>query len=139
MTQRIERFLEWRNSVAGSGSERTIAARRGIGDSRVGRHLRESYPPIAETVIHSSWVYGVNRVDGLEAVGLIEEGEALRAVASSRLRSAIQLQLVDELTRREKERLHDALGAIVEPAQDAGEKQRRRRQLDNTTAVRKDY
>ncbi|MFE9575062.1 hypothetical protein ACFYO1_01630 [Nocardia sp. NPDC006044] len=105
MSERMERFLEWRNSVAGGDSERAIAARMGIGNNRVGRHLRDSDPPVAETVIDFARAYGVNPVDGLVAAGLIEEGEALRAAASAPLRSATHLQLLEELVRREKERL----------------------------------
>lgn len=101
----MERFLEWRDRVAGDDSERAIAARMGISNNRVGRHLRESDPPVAETVIDFARAYGVNPVDGLVAAGLIDQQEALRAAASEPLRTAPQLQLLDELTRREKERL----------------------------------
>ncbi len=102
----MERFLRWRDEVASGDSERAIAARMGIGNNRVGRHLRESDPPVAETVIDFARAYGVNPVDGLVAAGLLTRDEALRAAASEPLRTASPLQLLEELTRREKERLH---------------------------------
>ncbi len=117
----MERFLEWRNRVADGDSERAIAVRMGIGNNRVGRHLRESDPPVAETVIDFARAYGVNPVDGLVAAGLVAQEEALRAAASEPLRSASTLQLLEELTRRERERLRES-GAEGEQG-----KRRRRR------------
>ncbi|MFF3229044.1 hypothetical protein ACFYV7_40080 [Nocardia suismassiliense] len=105
MSERMERFLAWRDHVASGDSERAIAARMGIGNNRVGRHLRESDPPVAETVIDFARAYGVNPVDGLVAAGLLTRDEALRAAASEPLRAVTGLQLLDELARREKERL----------------------------------
>lgn len=128
----MERFIEWRNSVAGGDSERAIAARMGIGNNRVGRHLRESDPPVAETVIDFARAYGVNPVDGLVAAGLIEESEALRAAASAPLRSATQLQLLDELTRREKERLRAEEDG--DATTDPGAQSRRRWRRDSSIA-----
>ncbi|RDI68776.1 hypothetical protein DFR76_101311 [Nocardia pseudobrasiliensis] len=104
----MERFLEWRNRVADGDSERAIAVRMGIGNNRVGRHLRESDPPVAETVIDFARAYGVNPVDGLVAAGLVAQEEALRAAASEPLRSASTLQLLEELTRREREHLRES-------------------------------
>lgn len=127
----MERFLEWRNSVAGGDSERAIAARMGIGNNRVGRHLRESDPPVAETVIDFARAYGVNPVDGLVAAGLIDEGEALRAAASAPLRSATHLQLLEELVRREKERLRS--DAENDSSSESGA-QRRRWRRDTSIA-----
>lgn len=122
----MERFLEWRDRVAGDDSERAIAARMGISNNRVGRHLRESDPPIAETVIDFARAYGVNPVDGLVAAGLIHQQEALRAAASEPLRTAPQLQLLDELTRREKERLRQASDSENEEAPPSKRKRWRR-------------
>ncbi|MCM6775674.1 hypothetical protein NDR87_18475 [Nocardia sp. CDC159] len=121
MSERMERFLEWRNRVADGDSERAIAARMGIGNNRVGRHLRESDPPVAETVIEFARAYGVNPVDGLVAAGLVSQEEALRAAASEPLRSASTLQLLEELTRREREHLRET-GTEAE----AGKRRRRR-------------
>ncbi|APA96316.1 hypothetical protein NS506_02250 [Nocardia seriolae] len=121
----MERFLEWRNSVVGGDSERAIAARMGIGNNRVGRHLRESDPPVAETVIDFARAYGVNPVDGLVAAGLIAESEALRAAAHSPLRSASQMQLLDELVRRERERTRSAAPEPDEGADAASQKRKR--------------
>lgn len=127
----MERFLEWRDRVAGDDSERAIAARMGISNNRVGRHLRESDPPVAETVIDFARAYGVNPVDGLVAAGLIAQEEALRAAASEPLRNAPQLQLLDELTRREKERLREASHSENKEAQDPPAKRKRwRRDAD---------
>ncbi|SUD49201.1 Uncharacterised protein [Nocardia otitidiscaviarum] len=102
----MERFLRWRDDIAGGDSERAIAARMGIGNNRVGRHLRESDPPVAETVIDFARAYGANPVDGLVAAGLLTRDEALRAAASEPLRTASALQLLEELARRERERVH---------------------------------
>ncbi|QLY29722.1 hypothetical protein [Nocardia huaxiensis] len=126
MSERMERFLAWRDRVAGGDSERAIAARMGIGNNRVGRHLRESDPPVAETVIDFARAYGVNPVDGLVAAGLINQDEALRAAASEPLRAASQLQLLDELTRREKERLRGPV-TESEPTEEAHGRRRFRR------------
>lgn len=98
----MEQFLRWRDRVADGESERTIAARMGIGNNRVGRHLRESDPPVAETVIDFARTYGVNPVDGLLAAGHISQEEALRAAAGEPLCAATELQLLDELTRRQR-------------------------------------
>ncbi|MBF6136686.1 hypothetical protein IU501_27290 [Nocardia otitidiscaviarum] len=106
MSERMERFLRWRDDIAGGDSERAIAARMGIGNNRVGRHLRESDPPVAETVIDFARAYGANPVDGLVAAGLLTRDEALRAAASEPLRTASALQLLEELARRERERVH---------------------------------
>ncbi|MFC9995445.1 hypothetical protein [Nocardia sp. NPDC127526] len=133
MSERMERFLEWRNSVAGGDSERAIAARMGIGNNRVGRHLRESDPPVAETVIDFARAYGVNPVDGLVAAGLIAESEALRAAAHAPLRSASHMQLLEELVRREKERLRSA-AAEQEEAADPALQKRKRWRRDSTIA-----
>lgn len=96
----MERFLAWRDRVADGDSERAIAVRMGIGNNKVGRHLRESDPPVAETVIDFARAYGANPVDGLVAAGLVARDEALRAAASEPLRAASELQLLEELTRR---------------------------------------
>lgn len=98
-----DELREWRRAVAGRDSDRQIASRMGVPNSRVSRQFGDSGALSMEFVVEFARAYGANPVDGLVAAGFIERDEALRAAASSSLRVATPLQLLNELVRREKE------------------------------------
>ncbi|ATL69187.1 hypothetical protein [Nocardia terpenica] len=96
-------LLEWRKAVAGDDSDRQVAARMGIPNSRVSRQFGSTGVLTMDFIVDFARAYSANPVDGLVAAGFIARDEALRAAASSSLRAATSLQLLNELVRREKE------------------------------------
>ncbi|GAB4583721.1 hypothetical protein [Nocardia sp. IFM 10818] len=97
-----QRFAKWKNSVSGSASDRAIAQRMGTNNTKVARHLNESDPPVAETVIEFARAYAANPVLGLIAAGLVTLQEVEEAASDAGVCQATSQQLLEELLKREK-------------------------------------
>ncbi|MFE3189387.1 hypothetical protein ACFXHA_10290 [Nocardia sp. NPDC059240] len=95
-------FDAWKRAVTRGDSTRAIAERLNSNGPRIKRHLEESDPPVAETVIELARAYGVNPVEGLLAAGLIDKNEVNQAAAKDAVAAIPMLQLLEEAVARER-------------------------------------
>lgn len=95
-------FDAWKRAATRGASTRAIAERLDSNGPRIKRHLEESDPPVADTVIELARAYGVNPVEGLIAAGLITRSDVDHAATKDALAEVPMLQLLEEAVERER-------------------------------------
>ncbi|GAB2520822.1 hypothetical protein [Nocardia heshunensis] len=96
-------FDAWKRIITRGASTRSIAERLDSNGPRIKRHLEESDPPVAGTVIELARAYGANPVEGLIAAGLLTRTDVDRAATKDSLSEVPMLQLLEEAVIRERQ------------------------------------
>ncbi|MFI1917990.1 hypothetical protein [Nocardia sp. NPDC020380] len=95
-------FDAWKRTITRGASTRAIAERLDSNGPRIKRHLEESDPPVADTVIELARAYGANPVEGLIAAGLLTRSDVDHAATRDALSDVPMLQLLEEAVTRER-------------------------------------
>ncbi|MCU1648380.1 MAG: hypothetical protein JWN03_8655 [Nocardia sp.] len=95
-------FDAWKRTITRGASTRAIAERLDSNGPRIKRHLEESDPPVADTVIELARAYGANPVEGLIAAGLLTRSDVDHAATKDALSAVPMLQLLEEAAARER-------------------------------------
>ncbi|MEV6066577.1 hypothetical protein AB0L82_08525 [Nocardia sp. NPDC052001] len=95
-------FDAWKRTITRGASTRAIAERLDSNGPRIKRHLEESDPPVADTVIELARAYDANPVEGLIAAGLLSRSDVDHAATRDALSAVPMLQLLEEAVARER-------------------------------------
>ncbi|WP_405497331.1 hypothetical protein [Nocardia sp. NBC_00511] len=118
-------FDAWKRTVTRGASTRAIAERLDSNGPRVKRHLEESDPPVADTVIELARAYGANPVEGLIAAGLLTRSDVDRAATKDALAEVPMLQLLEEAAERERRAVERRTPAHERPVESEERRNRR--------------
>ncbi|MFE2997617.1 hypothetical protein ACFXG4_21680 [Nocardia sp. NPDC059246] len=128
-------FDAWKRAVTRGASTRAIAEKLDSNGPRIKRHLEESDPPVADTVIELARAYGVNPVEGLIAAGLITRSDVDHAATKDALAEVPMLQLLEEAVERERRAVRQRAPEGEHAAKDEERRSRRfRRKVGEGTA-----
>lgn len=103
---------KWLARVTGGDSERQAALRAGIVQATLSRQLRNDLLT-PENVVAIARAYKASALDGLVAIGLIQESDVVSMSARDALRAATDEDLVGEVLRRIQ--AGNASGDLTEP------------------------
>lgn len=91
----------WYKKTVGSDTVNTVADNTGIVPSSLYRQLPEKLSP--ENVVKIARAYGVSAINGLVALGLLDDSDISQLQISDALINASNDELLQELARRLKE------------------------------------
>lgn len=91
-------IAEWYEETVGADSVHTIAVNAGVTPSSLYRQLPDKISP--ENVVKIARAYSVSAINGLVALGLLDDSDISKLRTSDALRDATDQELLDELARR---------------------------------------
>lgn len=89
---------QWYQETVGNDSQNTVADNAGIVPSSLYRQLPDKLSP--QNVVKIARAYGGSAIDGLVAVGLIDDDDLRKSESSDALRDATDEELIHELAIR---------------------------------------
>lgn len=92
---------DWYKQTVGADSQNVVAENAGIVPSSLYRQLPDKLSP--QNVVKIAHAYGVPALEGLVALGLIDDGDLKDLATADSLRNASDADLLQELARRMKQ------------------------------------
>lgn len=89
---------QWYRETVGNDTQNKVAENAGIVPSSLYRQLPDGLS--AQNVVKIARAYGVPAIDGLIALGLLDERDVAELKMKGSLHSATKRELLDELERR---------------------------------------
>lgn len=93
----VSNFSDWIAATTADASHRTIARELGLPNTAVSRWVREGRAP-ADRIVAIARAYNVSPLPGLEAAGILDEGEA--GPRERTIRDFSDRDMLEELLRR---------------------------------------